>query len=324
MQKGLEKIKKVNQVPIQINKTLYICRKSRHMNKSIPQILRYIYCCHFSDNDWSDVLKYCKEHGIKGAHRAIQPKGKSTYQQFVEWVENGFGVGDVVTDGNVRYLVGDALPDYAYAIAKVGVDGQLIIEDIDIAGMDLEGAWDYDEMDFRATYKALWLDLSPRLAKLVEIPKPKKWSKIRFLWKGFDCYGLVSDVDGIYVSFAYSIVNGEYLTNTTFRITQMDIVQFKKEHSDYMDKVLAENHVRWNQKAKKIEVGMQRAERGKTYWYIADVFVVRNGTETNTQIDKMRFQNGNYFIRHEDALDYLLKIMELRKEMEIPKTKSTE
>ena len=103
--------------------------------------------------------------------------------------------------------------------------------------------------------------------------------------------------------------------NETLPFYSVTMRSIKRGELERMNQILMANGVKWNQKAKCLDLNCPRADVGKTYWYISDVFSVRNGKERNTAIDRMRYQNGNYFLKHEDALKLLIEIQRLRNEM---------
>ena len=99
--------------------------------KTLNQIYRYTSDCRFPDEDWQEVLAYCRKH-FKGGkiHKSQYPKSDSTYRQFCEWIKNGFGAGDMVSYGNTMGIVGHSTPAGIVLAAYCDFDGNLIVNDM--------------------------------------------------------------------------------------------------------------------------------------------------------------------------------------------------
>ena len=283
------------------------------MAKTKAQTVRHLFNCQFTDDEWNEVLEYCKEHNIKGAHRALSPKSKSTFQQFIEWIDDGFGVGDVVCSDGAYCIIGDTMPEHSYAIAMIK-DGMLTVGDFPVAIDHLERA---SEEQANAVWRICYGNgyrLNESLAKLIPPSKLKRWERVKVEKDKAISYGIVDNIisDGVIMTF---LVDEHRLKENVQLGSEYSIVPVSKEELLLLDGLIADNGCRWNQRRKCLEPNCERAGKGKTYWYISDVFTVKNGTERDSVLDRMRFQVGNYFLKNEDAVRYLFKMIDLRRLM---------
>lgn len=281
------------------------------------QIIRYIRLHKFSDADWDRVLMYCYEHSVKGAHRNVRAGRKSTYEEFIGWLEFGFAVGDVAVYDERLCMVGDSYPDKTFVIGRF--DGSRLIVDKILVDTDKLTAAEKEAAEgFVNRCRMAGFQVNYGLGLLTKGNTPKKWDKVRFSDKGGNGYvGILKDFDGVSgdCTFAFLVSGGKVLQNQIFNILSIDVDSAKSNDIKSMQNALELHGLKWNQKSKCLELDCKKGELGQTYWYVSDVFTIRNGIEKNNAIDKMRRKNGNYFLNHTDAIEYLMEILAVRQNM---------
>ena len=289
--------------------------------KNKDQILRYIRNHDFSDEDWGRILAYCQECAIKKVHHGTKTGIVSSYEDFTEWIDNGLGVGDVAIYEGSPCMVGDCFPGKTYIIGifrngKLDTDGMLVDTGSLIAADESESE------RFVSKCKMSGYQVNYSLGLLTKGRMPKKWDKVVFSHEGGRYIGILSDFDSTTgnCTFAFTISEGHIVKDVSFSILDIEIKPAESNDIKSMQDTLELNGLKWNQRGKCLELDCPRAELGQTYWYISDVFTIRNGIEKGSAADKMRRQNGNYFLRNGDALSYLDRITQIRASMLSEKT----
>ena len=286
------------------------------MAKTNEQILRHLFNCRFSDDDWGKVLTYCHEHDYTGMHRAIRPKSASTYQQFVEWVKNGLGVGDVALYEGDYCVIGDELPGCSYIMALLK-DGVLNIGNVTIQPGKLKRVSDDDARNFLGLCELRGYSVSASLSMMVKSKKLKAWESVKFNHREKTCYGVVKEHKDTLVDFVFVLVDGTVKKDFSVNYSDISTMPIKKDEISAMNEELARNGLRWDKREKQQMRECRMAELGETYWYISDIFSVRSGIERRSAVDSLRRKNGNYFNNAEDALMFLERLKALREGSDI-------
>lgn len=143
--------------------------------KTLNQIYRYISDCQFPDEDWQKVLAYCRKRFKGGNIRVSQiPKSTSTYQEFLDWIEFGFGAGDFVSYGNTMGVVGNSTPAGVILAAYCDYDGNLIVNDMEV--LEPERLKPLDEARILQLKRLLFekgVDFHVRFGKFEKLYTPK-------------------------------------------------------------------------------------------------------------------------------------------------------
>lgn len=284
------------------------------MGKTKEQVNRYLTHCKFPDEDWKRILSYCRENGYGNAHKAAHPKSESTFNQFINWLENGFGAGDVVRYGHTVGLLSTCTPDYTVICARFSRNNDLIIADVQVSADKLMPPVDNDTEIMYAGLKRRGYCFDKRLCVIYENLLPAPYSRVCYRINGVDGYGVVSGYDGSLVRFVFGVRCGILRRDFAEEMCNVDLDDITREGIKEMDAVLADNCLYWDHNTRSLEFLQKRVRAGESYWYITDKFTVSSAKENHTPTNEARYKRGNYFIRHSDALDFLIRIQQMRKE----------
>ena len=283
--------------------------------KTKEQVIRHIANCKFSDEDWGKVLEYCKKHKWTDIHRSQQPKDNSTYEQFTDWVDNGFGSGDIVYVGRVVGIVGDQLPTHTYLAVSINDEGRLVQEGWNIDAEKAKPAPKQERQKILAMMEAEQMMFNVRLAKMVRRKGVKPYERAEFTHWGKTCYGIASSVDDKKIRFTFIISDGKLKKDAIIRVGDAVFKPIGKKGINIISKVLAENGLMWDAHNHELVEVAKRAEIGGTYWYISDKFSVVSAIEYGKGISTERYEAGNYFMEFSEAFDLMMRIRKTRAEM---------
>lgn len=282
--------------------------------KTPDQIYRHISLCRFSDEDWRRVKAYCQENEVR-VRKAAFPITDSTYDQFIDWLGNGFGSGDLVRYGNIVGILGDSVPGLTFMPAFLDPEGKLSLRDLNVREPErLESLDEISSEEWRKQFFDSGHDYDIKSGAVLKIPKLKhgcfyKFSDCtptNFKMGMFDEYG-----EDEYKFLAYSDngkIHTDYsvpINNTPLRLaTERDIVRFNNQ-IDRASLIFNENTGKY----------MKRPPRNKSnYWYVDDLFQVCVGKKSDKKIRLERWLVGNYFSDPLEANLFVEKLKKLREE----------
>jgi len=281
-----------------------------------------------SEIDFEGINLYCKsKFNIKLHH----PSSYSTedtaidYATFAQWLEHGFGAGDVVEweengekniglvqDGGTKQvriclrIVRNA-PIFDFYI----LDGQLIHPAEENALKRISEALDTEGKEFGNPYFVIADKFRPSSCSLVTFQNHKT---------GEEGYGVVRIIKktGEVIMYCYVIRGGEVRYSMNEMLGMVDNFSFQSfTPADYerklLDNELAKHGKTWNHFLKRIEPLTMKVAKGERYWYITDKMQVTSDVEKNTATSNKRYLAANYFKRQEDAIRILEEEMELRR-----------
>lgn len=283
------------------------------MGKTKEQVNRYLIHCEFPDDDWQKVLVFCRKNGLGYAHKSSRPKSASSFNQFIDWLRSGYGSGDVVRYGHTIGILSVCTPDYTVLCAHFSYDGKLLVTDLQVSTDKIIAGTDTDRKRIYGALKLSGLDFDDRLARVYQKKLPAVFSRIAYRYGDISGYGVIGRYDGDVAHFVFGIENG--VVRRDFEIPIYDLA------TDAIDKVgiLAINDalnaalLRWNHQACKLEDLQPRVRVGDTYWYITDKFSVSSAIENRAPTNEVRYERGNYFLNHSEAVEFLSAIMKMRK-----------
>lgn len=276
--------------------------------KNKEQVARHIANCKFTDEDWGNVLEYCKRNRLSGMHRAQSPKEDSTFQQFMDWMENGYGSGDIVRVGKMVGIVGDQLPSSVYLSAYIGEDGKIVQEDVSVEADKVRLAPKQERLKFIDQMEDESMMFNVRLARMVRKKGVKPFERVEFEHWGKTCYGIAINVVDRKADFAFIISDGALKQNVSIRVGDAIFRQIRKKGIDTIDKTLAENGLMWDADTHELVPVAKRAVVGGTYWYISEKFSVVSAIEYGKGISTERYCAGNYFLNFSEAFDLMMRI----------------
>lgn len=287
--------------------------------KTKEQVLRYISQCEFSDEDWQKVLDYCREkYGGGKAHRALKPlpNSKSTYQSFLEWIDSGFGVGDVVRCGHTLGIVGAYTTGCARLAAYLSLDGRFIDNTIEFSKDKIYKA---DESEVALVKRELILhslEFSVSLSCCVKAYQPNGGDFVRVTKGSVRTTAIFRSNDGEVVYF-YAYVDGDAIVkDKECRVEDISMSNPTKTDIQRILMVMAKNKLEWLPRKRMLCcIELSRALKGGRYWYCTERFTICSDVDKYIKIHNERYKSGNYFVSYQEAILFLQKVHDLRKEI---------
>lgn len=284
--------------------------------KTIEQVISYISQCEFPNSDWPLVQDYCKEHfGGRNVSRARNPLYVSTYRQFTEWVDSGFGPGDIVRYGHTVGIVSTSVPDIAILAAYCDFEGNLITRNLQIFPSKILPLEDKPAQEFRELMFKNGVDFSVKDGKIVKVYTPKNFSYVSFKLDGSTSVstGLLLGSDGCEYHFSALLID-----NTLYIDHKIELrcTPLKKATLKEVQKLHSKaSRLGWALEGRK-HTFVRKSERnpkGK-YWYITDRFTVTADKDSGTAKHDARFEAGNYFTDETEAVLFARDLVMRRKE----------
>lgn len=286
--------------------------------KTLDQVFRYTRECKFTEDDWQQVLSYCRSHYKGGAiHIAKRAKIQSTYQQFLDWVENGYGAGDIVGYGNTMGVVQSATPAGMTLAAYCDFEGNLINQPMKVLHPERIKPLNEDQKTlFKKMMYENGLEFYVRSAMIDGVYTPKK-----------NYYVLYNDgqstspkvamyletVDNKY-HFA-ALLDGKQIkidcwadTNYT-PLKQASVVDIRR-----LMMAASKKGWRYNERLQCF-VRADKRGRGNMYWYLTDRFEIAKDIDDGTQKHKDRYDAGNYFIDYTAAILFMQEVQKIRRKI---------
>ncbi len=287
--------------------------------KTKEQILRYISQCTFSDCDWQKVLTYCRENfGGGKAHKAIRPlpNSFSTYDEFIDWIENGIGVGDIVRYGHTIGIIGAYTPGYARLAAYLSLDGELIDNTMEIVKTKIFEANEFEIAEMKRKLLCKGLEFSVSLSYCINAYRPQNGAVVRVTKDNEKTTAIFHYLDEEYIYF-YAYVDGDkVIKNKKCNRGSIAMSAPTKMDERRLKVVLANNKLEWLPRYKTLRlVQFSRASKNGRYWYFGDKFSVCSDIDKYTMLHNERHKCGNYFVNYKEAILFAQKVLELRKEI---------
>lgn len=269
-----------------------------------------LYCQQHCNITPKDIPEYTEPGNV---HLAV------TSQTFIEWLNNGFGCGDIVTDAAGQlYMISSSSPNNITYIATKMSDTWKP-NDAKILNFT---PTHISESDFlkEVTYmgrKGLEYDYDTSSLRKKYIPDPN--DRVEFFQGDKRGLGVVRDVDiesgeiEFYCFFmyldkalGYSMHEKNVCDLYSFQFNPMTIVAQRR-----MNREFNKHGKVWNDKLHRIEPVEPKVAKGEKYWYISDKLKIVQDKEKDTPTSHFRYIAGNYFTDFDEALEYLGMFAEL-------------
>lgn len=268
------------------------------MEKTKEQVVKYLSRRRYSEEQWSAILAFCLKKYGSGARRAIRPSVESSISDFMEWLGNGIGDGDVVRDidGRIGIFV-----DYGN-VQKLAVylyEGRLVKEPFvcgEVRPVDEETA---ENLYGRMTEEGVVFSLN--LSRIHEAEIPIQCQRKRFAWKGQTYVGIVKSIVGRRVDFLFVIFDKKMQTD--FSCDLWDI-QWKTEgrlDARLINSILEDNGLAVDMGTCSLVKMDKRQSRGGRYWYITDKLTITRVEDTGSATHNARYECHNYFSSYSSA-----------------------
>lgn len=284
--------------------------------KTLDQIYRYTSDCSFSDEDWQKILCYCRKHFKKGkVHRALSPLTQSTYDQFIGWVEQGFGSGDLVSYGKTMGIVKTGIPGHIELAAYCDYEGNLIVKEMNV--MDVERVRPLERercVEFKKLMINKGVDFSVRLGKTCELYIPKENYYVT-LENGEGCepdVGMFLKSDGYNYHFMAFLSNGKLKMDCWVKSEYTPLRQAGSSDIRRLHHAISDAGWSFNERTKSF-VRLAQKRKDNHYWYLNDRFEIVSDVDNGTKKHSERYDAGNYFSDQTEALMFMKAVKEIVK-----------
>lgn len=284
--------------------------------KTLNQIIRYTSHCQFPAEDWQKVLGYCRER-FKGGriHKAQNPISGSTYEQFLNWIDNGLGSGDMVSYGNTMGIVVSSTPDKTLLTAYLDYEGNLM--DCQMEILEPERLERLDD-DRQRQLRKILIDNKVYYSTQTHGLAPLCTLKENFYYViGNNDYGLADvgmylESDGYKHKFAAIVRNGELLFDYWIDSDYTPLLKAGDSDIQRFHKTVSKAGYVYNARFRQF-LPQPKVGSGNVYHYLNDRFEVV--TDKDNGIDDkhaQRFAAGNYFLDMGDAITFMKAIKKMR------------
>lgn len=275
--------------------------------KTLDQIYRYTSQCKFPPEDWQKVLDYCRER-FKGGkiHLSKRPISDSTFEQFLDWIENGYGSGDIVGYGRTVGIIGSSTPDSIELIAYCDFNGRLIVQKFpEIDKSRIKHISEERENEFKNLLISNHLRCNVRSATIVKVNTPKKYSYVITeddkgkvasvgMWlESMDCkthFAALLENDNLYIDH-WAATN-----YTPYKLaSERDI---KRLH-----RAASKDGYYFDERLKRFVKAPKRG-KGNVYWYLNDRFELELDRDDGSKRHTGRCKVGNYFMDQATGLSF--------------------
>lgn len=283
--------------------------------KTLNQIFRYTFDCRFPDEDWQQVLAYCRKQ-FKGGkiHVSQHPKSDSTYQQFLDWVESGFGSGEFVSYGNTMGVVGSCTPSAITLAAYCDYDGNLIVNDMEV--LEPERLKPLDEARILKLKRLLFekgVDFYVRHGRFEKLYTPKKYFYAIIENPNSDepNVGMFLESDDSKYHFLAYLEGGElqmdcWIESNYTPLKPASDTDIKRLHSTATKQGLFYNE-RCHQFVKAPKKG-----KNNVYWYLNENFELVMDRDNGSKKHLDRFKAGNYILDYTEGLLFMKEVKKMR------------
>lgn len=250
--------------------------------------------------------------------------GDINSQMFLDWFKNGFGIGDVAKDDSgCLHVVCSSSVNSVLSCANLSNLGETGKKwNVKNETLDHKILSHVDDDMLKRCVTSLGMvgyEIDFDSCKLRKKYIPACNERVEFFYKDQRGIGVVRSVNEsensieMFCYFDYNDKSVGYSMHETgmcdvcgWHFKPMNVIaqrRLNRELGRY-DKV-------WNEKLHRVEPLNPKAEKGKPYYYISDKMTVVTDRERNTQTSHFRYLAGNYFLSHEEALEYLAKFVDI-------------
>lgn len=281
-----------------------------------------------SEMDFDGISLYCKTKFNIRLHRPssyypeptddIQPLD---YATFAEWLEHGYGAGDVVEwDENIGLVQDGGIKEIRIClkIDRNGpifdsfiLDGQLIHPAQENTVERIYEALDANGKEFGNPFFCITDKYIPNSNTIVTFQNHKTGKSgvgvVRLITQSGDITMYCWYVKGEPVRYSMNEELGNIIDYSFQSVQPADYPR------KALDVALAKVGKTWNHFLRRIEPLKMKVEKGEQYFYISNKRKVEHETELGKSVSHKRYLAGNYFKRHEDASRILEAENELRR-----------
>lgn len=288
--------------------------------KTFEQIKRYLLYKSFTDEDWARVKQFMIDQYGKKIGRPSKCTQESSYDKLMNWIENGYGAGEIISYGNTSAVVCEDVGDCLLLMAYLSFDGRLIIKDknhcLKVEGQNLIKI---SREDIGGKQRALLEELARQKkeisiasAAIIDMYQPNQYDFVVLE----DFSKTNSDV-GVFIRYeedcvrlSYMERHGKLLSN---RLEILNGRTLKKANMDDIQRFVKAANKAGMSYSERLHTMTKLMVKGKNsgYWYINEEFAVVKDIDNGKQKHKARFEAGNYFPDYAAALLIMRQINEI-------------
>lgn len=279
--------------------------------KTLDQIILHATNCSFSREDWGKVKEFCFNYENGGhVHKGKTPVSTSSYDDFLNWIEKGFGSGEIVRYGDMIGMIGDNTPDKTYLVAYYDFDRNVIVKEMKVLEpRRLQRATEEEEMGFRkAFFEAGWdYDVKEGRVSAVCTPKINLYYSYGDTNKGKSNVGIYVETKLGKYHFYCFLKDGKILINHWVDINCTPL-------RPATDKEIMKLQAAMKRKGVMFDPNRGGLLSKGKYWYMSDrLEVVMDKDDGKKKRHKDRYQAGNYFLSLESAAEFVKNVKRIMK-----------
>lgn len=281
--------------------------------KTIEQIRRYVALCSFPKKDWERVLDYCREnYGGGKIHKSKHPISSSTYKKFINWIQNGFGAGDLVSYGKTEGIVNCSTPDKITLAAYYNFDGELVINEMEVLNPDrLEPLNEERSVQFKKSMANNNVQYYVNSGMIDESFIPAKVCCVRI--DGTNDIGwYLGKSDGKY-HFAAFIKDGEPRFDCYIPCDEIFLKPGSRRDEIRLFQITSAAGYVYSDRYARFNKALKRG-LNNVYYYVNDRFLLTLDRDNGTKKHDERYNAGNYFIDPNECALFVEEIRKLRED----------
>ncbi len=283
--------------------------------KTLDQIYRYTSECRFPDKDWQEVLAYCRsQFGGGKIYKSKNPIANSTYQEFLNWISDGFGAGDMVSYGNTMGIVGTSTPAGVTLVAYCDFEGNLIVNDMPVLNVERLQPLDKER---KAQFQRLMFEngvgFYVRLAKIGELYTPKKYFYVSFDdgYHSEPCVGMYLESNNSKHHFAAYLCGKTLQMDCWIDTTYTPLQSASEADIQRLHSVASKKGWSYNERCHKFIKSPKRGQNN-VYWYLNDRFELVMDRDNGTKKHTERLEAGNYILDYTEGLMFMKEVRKMR------------
>lgn len=277
--------------------------------KTKEQVVRYVSRRSYPEDDWRRILLVCRPLYGSGIKKASHPKSTSDYQEFNEWLVNGFGDGEIVSVNGMTGIFCDNGDGTCKLLARYSLNQKIVIEDVKINLCDCKAV---DGEEFYMNLRKQGYQYFLSLGVVSERKLPRKFQTISFSFKGSCFVGIVGKSTVSETSFL-CVCSDVFQTDVTYNTYDLDFFSACKNDVKILADWLNKKQLRFDKKTSQLIWARKRALKGEAYWFITDTFSLKMVTDKRTAVDDMRYNAGNYFLTYGECEKFRNEMTDKRK-----------
>lgn len=285
--------------------------------KTEQQVIRYIMKSQFDDEDWQKVLAWCKQRfGGGKIHRSLKPLRAITYQQFLDWTDNGFATGDVVEYDNGVGIVGDTRGNTTVLAVYQPLNEELVVNEVEVSTDSLKLADLSIKKKFLSLLREYGYVFSISMGTCVKAWLPEEGDFVIALYHKKKFLGIFHEFDDEGCVFYVFVNDNNVLYPYQLRDYEVDFMLANKTTKQKIIRLLESQGLAWDyQKKEIVSSTAKRLLRNGRYWYMSERFSPTADYDLHRRLDEMRFEAGNYFQNVSECYTFCEMVREARRAM---------